>query len=165
MLSETNALEEQVAYDIKITDLMNKKELVDAGPQDNRLYKFELSEAPSNFWVLLLQRAGHQFKDVTISGNADQTELWASAAGTVSVKHVLDCAKRSVAQANADANESDAQLNRQQREREESLAAAQQTFVSEVDELDFTDLAEAPTATPAPAPTTSIDDGTDPSSV
>ena len=67
-----------MAYEIKITGLANKNELVEQGQKGDRLYKFSLSGAPDGFWVLLLQGAGQQFPDVTLSANADQQELWAS---------------------------------------------------------------------------------------
>jgi len=126
-----------VAYDIKITDLINKKELVDAGTAENRLYKFALNAEPDGFWVLLMQRAGLGYSDVTLSASADQSELWASAAGTISVKVVLNTAKQAVAQANADANESESQFNRAAQEKADALAEAQVAFTAEVDDLDF----------------------------
>lgn len=128
-----------MAYDLKITGLANRDELKREGPKDHRLYKFTLSEPPDNFWVLLLQQAAHAFPEVTISGNAGSTELWASADASVSVKKVLDDAKRAVAQANADANASDEQLGRAARERAGAAAIQQDTLVKELDELDFSE--------------------------
>lgn len=132
-----------MAYDLKITGLANKDELKREGPKDHRLYKFTLSAPPDNFWVLLLQQAGRAFSEVTISGNAGSTELWASADASVSVKKVLDDAKRAVAQANADANASDAQLGGGARAQAATAAAQQQALVQELDELDFSEPAQS----------------------
>ena len=126
-----------MAYDIKITDLINKKELVDAGTAENRLFKFSLNSHPDGFWVLLMQRAGLAFTDVTLSASADQGELWASAAGTISIKAVLNTAKKAIAQANSDANESEAHFNQAAKDKADALAAAQEAFTAEVEELDF----------------------------
>jgi hypothetical protein len=133
-----------VSHDLKIIGLLNKDELVEKGPTDNRLYKFELNHKPDGLWVLLLQRAGLQISEVTLSANADQVELWAGAASSLSVKEVLAHAKRAVAQANADASESEALFNKKAQEKADALAAAQASFVSEVDELDFSDSEPVP---------------------
>lgn len=145
-----------MARDIKITGLANKDELLVQPHERFRLYKFALSGAPDGLWVLLLQQAGAQFPDVTLSGNAGQAELWASAAPEVSAHHVLACAKRGVAQANAEAAESDRFFDREARERAEAEAAAKAeaeaaaragaeaeaakaALASELDELSFDD--------------------------
>lgn len=124
-------------YDLKITGLANRDELKRESAKDHRLYKFTLSKAPDNFWVLLLQQAGRGFPDVTISGNAGSTELWVSAPASVSVQKVLDDTKRAVAQANADATASDKQLGLSDGKRAASPAAQQDTLAKELDELDF----------------------------
>jgi hypothetical protein len=128
-----------MAYDLKITGLANRDELVDKGPQDFRLYKFSLNHAPDGFWVLLLQSAGLKMPEVTLSANADQVELWATANADVSVKTVLAKAKQAVSQANADANESDAQFNSKAEEKAAAMQEAQQALVAELDDLDFSD--------------------------
>lgn len=128
-----------MAYDLKITGLANKDALKAEGPKAHRLYKFALNQAPDGLWVLLLQQAGRDVPDVTVSGNAGQTELWASANADVSVKRVLEGAKRAVKQANADANASDAQFNRAAEEEAASVASFQQQLVAEIDELSFDD--------------------------
>lgn len=136
-------------YDLKITGLANKDELKHEGPKDHRLYKFTLSEAPDGFWVLLLQQAGRAFSEVTISGNAGSTELWASADASVSVKQVLADAKRAVAQANVDATASDEQFSRAAKEKASVAAVQQDTLAKELDELDFSE-APASGATSSP---------------
>ncbi len=128
-----------MAYDLKITGLANKDALKQEGAKDHRLYKFALSAAPDGFWVLLLQQAAREAHDVTVSGSAGQTELWATANADVSVKRVLEAAKQAVRSANRDANASDAQFKRAAEEKAASLAAYQDRFVAELDELDFED--------------------------
>lgn len=113
-----------MARDIKITGLANKDELLEQPRERFLLYKFSLSGAPDGLWVLLLQQAGLQFPDVTLSANAGQAELWASAAPDVSARLVLDCAKRAVAQANAEAAESDRHFDSAAREKADAQAAA-----------------------------------------
>lgn len=126
-----------MAYAIAITDLLNKDELKQASPSSTRLYKFSLSGEPDGLWVLLLQQAGYDYPEITLSANKDTDELWASADSDVSVKRILAVCKEAVQKANTNGNESQAQFDRAEQEREAALTTAHDTFVSEVDELDF----------------------------
>lgn len=163
-----------MTYDLRITGLANKDDLVREGAGAHRLYKFTLNTPPDSFWVLLLQQAGQRLSDVTVSGNANQTELWASARSDVPVKQVLGAAKQAVAQANVDANESNAQFRRAAAEKADAMRAFEQELkapppeerhqlAAELEQLSFDDEpapAEVP-ASEAPADDASAADGGD----
>jgi hypothetical protein len=126
-----------VSYAFKITGLANKKELIEQADQDYRLYKFALNDAPDGFWVLIFQQVGRDYREVTLSGNDGQAELWATASPNLSVKHVLRTAQRAVTQANAEANEANARFNKDEQEKAAREAAAQARLAAELDELNF----------------------------
>lgn len=163
-----------MTYDLRITGLANKDDLVRESAGAHRLYKFTLNAPPDSFWVLLLQQAGQRLSEVTVSGNANQTELWASARSDVPVKQVLGAAKQAVAQANVDANESDAQFRRAAAEKADSMRAFEQELkatpapqrdqlAAEIEQLSFDDepaAADVP-ATEAPADDASAAEGGD----
>jgi ribosomal protein L12E/L44/L45/RPP1/RPP2 len=149
-----------MAYDIKITGLKNRDELLEKGGADHRLYKFELSGSPDNLWVLLLQRAGLEYPEVTISASADQDELWASATSDISVQEVLGTARKAVSLANADANESDRQFNQAAEAKAAAEAEAKERLVSELDTLSFEEDATAGLE-PVPSLDSGLDSGLD----
>ncbi len=146
-----------MAYRLTITGLANKHELLKQDSKAYRLYKFALSEPPDGFWVLMLQSAGRDIQDVTLSANQGHLELWASANKAVSVTRVLEAAKGAVRQANSQASDSEEEYKRAaaeaeaakaemeerwaraERERAAELAGYEQQLVAEIDDLSFED--------------------------